>query len=368
MSPEILKEIRSRNHARHGVLTIPMVVDLVDLLPVDCASIWMLLALALILRHLPVARTCRAFQQPLRNHRRTISFRYSAAANTAVTHKALGISTPLSYSQNTRLDVITMPPKAAPTDLPTQTFPNASDFASFLLDNHTTSPGIYLKLAKKGSGIPSITSAEAVETALCYGWIDGRANSIDEQWWTVRYTPRRKKSIWSKKNVDTVGRLIAGGKMKDAGLKCVEEAKDDGRWARAYSGPASIEVPEDFRRALDMAPEAKSFFGTLNRSERYAVLWRIETASPKTRVGRIGTIVEVLSNGTVPGAEEQKKWKPKAKAAVRVKVERSGVEKMIANKVSVVKPAKSARKTQGLRVAVEKNSQEPRRAGLRSRT
>lgn len=328
----------------------------------------MLHALDLVFRHLRVARTRGASQQPFRYQLRTISLRYSAAANAAVTHKAFGISTPRSYSRDTRLDVRGMPPKPAPTDLPMQTFVDASAFATFLDENHITSPGIYLKLAKKSAGIPSITPAEAVETALCYGWIDGRANGIDEKWWTVRYTPRRKKSIWSQKNVDTVGRLVEEGKMKEAGMKCVEEAKEDGRWERAYAGPASIEVPEDFRTALNADRQAKTFFETLNRSERYAVLWRVETASPKTRAARITTIVEMLSNGTAPGAEDQKKWKPQAKTAVKVKVERNGVEKMMAKtKVSGLKSAKAAGRAQNVQVD-EKMPEKSRRAGLRSRT
>ena len=261
-----------------------------------------------------------------------------------------------------------MPPKTASTDLPTQTFVDASAFATFLDENHITAPGIYLKLAKKSAGIPSITAAEAVETALCYGWIDGRANGIDDKWWKVRYTPRRKNSLWSKKNVDTVGRLIKEGKMKEAGMKCVEEAKEDGRWERAYAGPASMEVPEDFRTALGADRQTKTFFETLNKSERYAVLWRVETASPKTRAARITTIVEMLSNGIVPGAEEPKKRKHQAKTAVKVKVERDGVKKTMAKtKVSGLKSAKMEGRAQNVQVDA-KMPGNSRRAGLRSRT
>lgn len=135
-------------------------------------------------------------------------------------------------------------------DLPTHAFPTAAAFDTFLEREHASAPGIYLKFAKKASSIPSITWAEAVEVALCYGWIDGRANALDDKWWTVRYTPRRARSIWSQKNVGTVARLIEDGRMRPAGLAAVEAAKADGRWDRAYAGPANVTTPDDFTIAL----------------------------------------------------------------------------------------------------------------------
>src|ERR1700750_891191 len=132
-----------------------------------------------------------------------------------------------------------MSTNSALTDLPIRAFPTAQHFESFLEDEHSTAPGIYLKFAKKSSGIATVTPSEAVETALCFGWIDGRANSIDECWFTVRYTPRRKKSIWSQKNVQTVTRLIEEGRMRPAGHAAVNAAKSDGSWQRAYAGPAT---------------------------------------------------------------------------------------------------------------------------------
>jgi uncharacterized protein YdeI (YjbR/CyaY-like superfamily) len=194
-----------------------------------------------------------------------------------------------------------MPPKPIPTDFPTQTFPSAADFKSFLEREHTTAPGLHVKLAKKSCKIPSISAAEAVEVALCYGWIDGRANSIDDTWWTVRYTPRRTKSIWSQKNVGTVARLIEEGRMRPAGLAAVEAAKADGRWKRAYAGPATITEPEDFKAKLAEAPAADAFWKSLNKSERYSALWRIETASVKARVKRVEAIVQMLGVGQKPG-------------------------------------------------------------------
>jgi uncharacterized protein YdeI (YjbR/CyaY-like superfamily) len=207
-----------------------------------------------------------------------------------------------------------MAPKPPPTDFPTYSFASANDFESFLDREHATAPGIYLKLAKKASGILSVTAAEAVEIALCFGWIDGRANSVDDAWWTVRYTPRRSKSIWSQKNVATVAHLTEAGRMKPAGLEAVRAAKADGRWERAYAGPATIEVPADFQEALAVQEAAKAFFEGLNRSDRYSVLWRIETASPTSRAGRIVAMVEMLSVGNVPGAESAAKYKKPVQA------------------------------------------------------
>jgi len=159
-----------------------------------------------------------------------------------------------------------------------------------------------LKLAKKASGIPSITAAEAVEVALCFGWIDGRANGVDDVWWTVRYTPRRGKSVWSQKNVATIGRLMEEGKMRPAGIEAVEAAKKDGRWEKAYAGPKDMVVPEDFKIVLEGNRTAKNFWGELNKSERYAFLWKIETASDTARNGRIESLVEILGERKKVGA------------------------------------------------------------------
>ncbi|KAF3388937.1 hypothetical protein F1880_003921 [Penicillium rolfsii] len=194
-----------------------------------------------------------------------------------------------------------MPPKPPPSDLPTHSFSTPKALETFLEQNHTILPGFYLKFAKRSSGIPSITAPEAVETALCFGWIDGRANSLDDNYWLVRYTPRRAKSIWSQKNVDTVTRLISAGRMRPAGLAAVDAAKADGRWERAYAGPASMGVPEDFRVVLEGSERARAVFEGLTRSERYAVLWRVETASVQGRRKRIEGLVRMLAEGKKPG-------------------------------------------------------------------
>jgi len=214
------------------------------------------------------------------------------------------------------------------SDLPTRVFASVAEFETFLEREHTTASGLYLKIAKKGTGIASITSSEAIEAALCFGWIDGRANSIDSSWYTVRYTPRRKKSIWSQKNIQTVARLTAEGRMRRAGMEAVEAAKADGRWDRAYAGSATMEVAEDFKAALAMNAAAKRFFESLNRSDRYSVLWRVETASPTSRAGRIQAILEMLAAGSVPGAEpkvaaKSKRRQEKVKISSKVRVEKS---------------------------------------------
>lgn len=209
--------------------------------------------------------------------------------------------------------------KPLPDDgLPILPFASAAEFENYLKENHT-SAGLHLKFAKKASGISSITVAEAVETALCYGWIDGRANSLDDRYWLVRYTPRRAKSIWSQKNVETVTRLIEQGKMHEAGLQAVEAAKQDGRWDRAYAGPATVQVPDDLAQELRRTPAAKAFFETLNKSQRYSVLWRIETASPQTRSKRIEALVQMLAAGNLPGASDRVKAGLKKNHAIEKK-------------------------------------------------
>ena len=214
--------------------------------------------------------------------------------------KILQFAAQTRYFHSTSL--LSMSAKPPPKDLPIHSFSTIKKLEAFLEREHSTLPGFHLKLAKKASGIPSVTAAEAVETALCFGWIDGRANAYDKDWWLVRYTPRRAKSIWSQKNVNTVGQLLEKGRLRPAGLAAVEAAKTDGRWERAYAGPATITVPEDFATALALEPAAASFFKTLNKSDRYSVLWRVQTASPKARDNRIKTLVQTLAEGKWPAA------------------------------------------------------------------
>ena len=187
---------------------------------------------------------------------------------------------------------------AKPTEYPTLPFESKKKFAEWLAKNHDKSAGVWMKLAKKATGILSVTYAEAVEVALCYGWIDGQAGSFDEQYFLQKFTPRRPKSIWSKINVEKVERLIASGEMKPSGLKAVEAAKQDGRWAAAYSSPKNIVVPEDFQSALEKNKKAKAFFESLTGSKRYSFLFRIETAKKaETRAKRILQFVEMLEKG-----------------------------------------------------------------------
>ncbi|KAL4886694.1 hypothetical protein BJY04DRAFT_213450 [Aspergillus karnatakaensis] len=237
-------------------------------------------------------------------------------------------------------------PKPLPTDLPTHTFPSATDFESFLETNHTTLPGFYLKLAKKSSGIPSITSSEAVIVALCFGWIDGRAQSIDSDYWIVRYTPRRAKSMWSAKNVGTITELMAQGRVREKGLQAVEAAKADGRWGRAYDGPANIEVPGDLEAALKGDGKARETFEGLNRTERYWVLHPLQVGAESTRGERVKSVVEMLARGEVPGSTGSK-WKDgkrsfkvekttakatvKGKAKTKTRVEQEAVVKVSKN-------------------------------------
>ena len=184
------------------------------------------------------------------------------------------------------------------TDYPILPFASKTKYASWLAKQHNTSTGVWLKLAKKDSGIPSVTYEEALDVALCYGWIDGQKKGFDDTYWLQKFTPRGKKSIWSKINTEKAERLIASGEMKPAGLKAVEAAKSDGRWEAAYASQKSIVVPEDFQAALDKNKKAKAFFRTLNSTNRYAILFRIQTAKKaETRAKRIQQFVDMLERG-----------------------------------------------------------------------
>jgi uncharacterized protein YdeI (YjbR/CyaY-like superfamily) len=185
-----------------------------------------------------------------------------------------------------------------PTDLPVLDFPDQAALEAWLEAEGTTAPGVYVKLAKKGAGVPSVTYAELVEACLCFGWIDGRANRLDDRFYLQRITPRRARSIWSQKNVDAVEALTLAGRMRPAGLAAVEAARADGRWERAYAGSADITVPDDLAAALSAQPAALREFEALDGANRYAVLWRVHTAaSNTTRANRIATLVQMLAEG-----------------------------------------------------------------------
>jgi uncharacterized protein YdeI (YjbR/CyaY-like superfamily) len=180
-------------------------------------------------------------------------------------------------------------------ELPILPFASQSKWADWLAKQHDDSAGVWLKIAKKDSGIPSVTIVEALDMALCYGWIDGQRLGFDEKYYLQKYTPRRPRSIWSKINVAKAEELIASGQMKAAGFKAIEAAKADGRWARAYDGQKNMSVPVDFQAALDKNKKARAFFATLNRVNRYAILFRIHNAKKaETRQRLIKQFVEML--------------------------------------------------------------------------
>ncbi|HEX2075790.1 MAG TPA: YdeI/OmpD-associated family protein [Geodermatophilus sp.] len=190
---------------------------------------------------------------------------------------------------------------ALPADLPVLHFPDQAAFEAWLEIHHASAPGVYVKIAKKGAGVPSVTAPEVVESALCFGWIDGKAHSVDDRFYLLRLTPRRRRSVWSQKNVAAVEALTADGRMRPAGLAAVDAAKADGRWERAYAGAATITVPDDLAAALAAEPAAAQAFQQLDAANRYAVLWRVHTAArPATRAKRIAALVQMLAEGRRP--------------------------------------------------------------------
>lgn len=182
-------------------------------------------------------------------------------------------------------------------------FEGPEQFDAWLHRNGATETELWIKYAKKGSGLKSLSYDEALDVALCHGWIDGLVRSVDDTYYSQRWTPRTKRSKWSKRNCSKVEELIAAGRMLPAGLAEIEKAKADGRWDAAYAGPATIEMPDDLRAALDANPEAAAFFKTLNSQNRYAVLLRVHDAKrPETRARRIAQFVEMLADGRKPYA------------------------------------------------------------------
>ena len=179
--------------------------------------------------------------------------------------------------------------------LPVQYFEQQTDWANWLTENHVSSPGVWLQIAKKGGDVQSVSYEEAIEIALCFGWIDGQKQTHSEQFWLQKFTRRSAKSIWSKINKDKALALINAGKMKPAGLQEVERAQSDGRWDAAYDSASKAIVPSDFQTALNSNTRANDFFATLDRRNRYAILFRIQTAKkPETRAKKIAQFVEML--------------------------------------------------------------------------
>ncbi len=186
-------------------------------------------------------------------------------------------------------------------DLPVIPFASQEAWEAWLEEHHATSDGLWLKIAKKGSGIDTVSYAEALDTALCYGWIDGQKGSFDDAFWLQRFTPRKARSKWSKVNRGKATRLIEEGRMRPSGLREVERARADGRWDAAYDAQSSATVPDDLRRALERNETAREFFATLNSANRYAILYQIQDAKrPETRARRIEKYVAMLNERRKP--------------------------------------------------------------------
>ena len=190
-----------------------------------------------------------------------------------------------------------MPPARSPAPV-TLRFRSARTFETWLRKNHSASEGVWLEIARPGAPESTIAYDEAVEIALCYGWIDGQKKAQDAMHWLQRFTPRRPRSMWSKVNRARAEALIAAGRMQASGQAEIDRAKADGRWDAAYDSARTAGVPADLQVALDAQPKAAAFFSTLNAANRYAVLWRVQTAKkPETRAKRIETLVAMLARG-----------------------------------------------------------------------
>ena len=184
---------------------------------------------------------------------------------------------------------------APSSDYPIVLFADRTAFRAWLSAHHAARPGLWLQVAKAASPLRSVTYDEALDVALCFGWIDGQKKSYDAESFLQKFTPRQKRSPWSKRNRERAERLAAAGDMHSAGLAAVEAAKADGRWDRAYDSPGTMTVPADLQAALDKHPKARAFFETLKGANRYAILYRIQTAvKPETRARRIAEFVAML--------------------------------------------------------------------------
>jgi len=183
-------------------------------------------------------------------------------------------------------------------DVPIKSFTSAAGWEKWLAANHHDPDGIWIRIFNKESGKKTITCAEALDEALCYGWIDGQKKKHDTDSWLQKFTPRRARSIWSKRNIEHVARLTAAKKMQPPGLAAYEAARGDGRLSAAYDSPANATVPDDFLKLLETNKKAKAFFETLNKTNTYAITWRLQTAKkPETREKRMNVIMEMMANG-----------------------------------------------------------------------
>jgi uncharacterized protein YdeI (YjbR/CyaY-like superfamily) len=188
--------------------------------------------------------------------------------------------------------------KAKSSELPILWFEDQQAFEVWLANNHDKSQGIRLQIAKKDSGVRSVSYAEALDAALCYGWIDSQKESLDEASWLQRFTPRGPKSIWSKVNRDKAEVLVANGRMKPTGLEAIEKAKQNGLWDKAYESQSNATMPDDFAIELERNERAKAFYETLNKQNKYAILFRIHNVKKEvTRKKKIAQFVEMLEKG-----------------------------------------------------------------------
>lgn len=183
-------------------------------------------------------------------------------------------------------------------EAPTLTFSSPKEWEKWLKKNQKLTSGIWLRMYKKNTGIASVNYAEALDVALCYGWIDGQKKSFDELSWLQKFTPRRARSLWSKRNIEHVERLEKSGLMTDFGRKEVDAAKADGRWEQAYDSQSTMELAPEFLKALEKHKKAKEFFTGLSKANKFAIAWRIQTAKKiETKEKRIKTLVEMLIRG-----------------------------------------------------------------------
>lgn len=188
-------------------------------------------------------------------------------------------------------------PNELPTDLPIKLFRNEAAWEKWLAA-HGDEPGVWLKIAKKETGATSVSYSQALDVALCHGWIDGLKRSCDAQYFLQRFTPRKARSLWSKLNVARVEKLVAAGRMQPAGLREVDAAKADGRWDAAYQAASAMDVPPELAAALAKNAKARKAFDALDRTNRYAFCWRVQTAKkPETKVARVEKFITMLERG-----------------------------------------------------------------------
>ena len=184
------------------------------------------------------------------------------------------------------------------SEMPIISFKTTAKWREWLLKHNSNSLCVWLRIFKKASNEKSVSYAEALDEALCFGWIDGQKNTYDPESFLQKFTPRRPKSMWSKRNREHVARLIKEKRMTRVGLKVVQSAKKDGRWDAAYDSPSNAVIPKDFLDALSKNKEAKKFFDTLNKTNRYSIVWRLQTVKkPETRAKRMGIILDMMAQG-----------------------------------------------------------------------